>query len=189
MTTIAAIQGDGFAVIAADRRATDSDGFSIEMLTPKIFKNGIALIGGAGSVRGLNILEFGWSAPAYAQSKSVEHYLTQKLIPSLRKTFIEAGYDMKSDKEVAEQDNDLVICIKGQVFIIAGDYSWDRCARGIHIAGSGGKYALGALAALGATDKKLTPEKADQILRKSIAIAMRWDAYSGGEIDVFTQGG
>jgi len=187
MTTIAAIQGDGFAVIAADRRASDDDGFTVDMVSPKIFKNGIALIGGAGSVRGLNILEFGWTAPAFAQSKTVEHYLTQKFIPSLRSAFIEAGYDMKSDKEAAEQDNDLVICIKGQVFIIAGDYSWDRCSRGIHIAGSGGKYALGALAALGATDKKITTEKAEALLRKSIAIAMRWDAYSGGEVDVFTQ--
>lgn len=186
MTTLAAVQGDGWCVIGADTLASDDDGFSSDMLTSKVFKNGVALIAGAGSVRGLNILEFGWTAPAFGQSKSIEHYLTRTFIPSMRSCFIEAGYDMKSDKDVAEQDNDLIVAIKGQLFSIAGDYSWDRCARGLFMAGSGGKYALGALAVLGA-DKSKTIEQAEAHIRKAITHAIRWDVFSGGRVETFVQ--
>lgn len=186
MTTLAAIQGDGWCVIGADTLASDDDGFSSEMRTSKVFKNGIALIAGAGSVRGLNILEFGWNTPAYGSSKSIEHYLTRTFVPSMRSCFIEAGYDMKSDKDVAEQDNDLIVAIKGELFSIAGDYSWDRCARGLFMAGSGGKYALGALAALGA-DKAKSIEQAQSMMHKAITHAIRWDVFSGGRVETFVQ--
>lgn len=186
LTTLAAIQGDGWCVIGADSLASDDDGFSLEMLTSKVFKNGPALIAGAGSVRGLNILEFGWTAPAYGKSKSVEHYLTQTFIPSMRAVFIEAGYDMKSDKDVAEQDNDLIVAIKGQLFSISGDYSWDRCARGLFMAGSGGKYALGALAMVNA-QKANTIEQAQKYLVKAIRTAIKYDVFSGGRVETFVQ--
>lgn len=186
MTTIAAIQGDGWAVIGADRRASEDDGFTAVMESPKIFKNGPALIAGAGSVRGLNILEFGWSAPGYASSKSVEHYLTQRFIPSMREAFIAAGYDIKSDKDVAEQDNDLIVAIRGKLYTISSDYSWDRCSKGLFKAGSGGKYALGALKVLKA-DKSKDPEQAAAFIRRAITVAIDYDCYSGGEIDIFTQ--
>lgn len=186
MTTLAAIQGKGWAVIGADTLAANDDGFSSEMLTSKVFKNGPALIAGAGSVRGLNILEFGWTAPAYGQSRSIEYYLTRNFIPSMRQTFIEAGYDMKSDKDAAEQDNDLIVAIKGKLFSIASDYSWDQCARGLFMAGSGGKYALGALAALRA-DKATTIEEAERYLKRAVQVAMRWDVFTGGQVETFVQ--
>lgn len=186
MTTIVAIQGQGWAVLGAERRASDEDGFTSVMHCPKIFKNGPALIAGAGSVRGLNIIEHGWSAPSFGTTKTVEQYLTRKFIPSLRKAFIEAGYDMKSDKDVAEQDNDLIVAIRGRLFSIASDYSWDSCSKGLYKAGSGGKYAMGALAVLDAHKAK-TPVQAENLIRKAITAAISYDCFSAGPIDTFIQ--
>lgn len=185
MTTLAGIQGDGWCAIGADSQASDDSGFTMQIVTGKIFQSGPVIIAGAGAVRGINILQFGWTAPRFS-GKSTDHYVTQSLIPSIRKAFIKAGYDMKDDGEVALNDNDFVIAVKGNLYSIAEDYSWERCRMGLYIAGSGGKYALGALDALGAYKAK-TPEDAERFLRKAIKSSIKYDAYSGGDISVMTQ--
>lgn len=185
MTTLAAIQGDGWAVIGADSRATDDTGHIMTVVTGKIFANGPTLIAGAGSVRGINILQFGWKAPPRTV-KSTDSYMTRSFIPSMRKAFIEAGYDMKADSEVAQNENDLLVAVGGVLYAIADDYSWERCRSGLYAAGSGGKFAIGALAALGAS-KATTPEQADKFLHKAITVATTFDAFSGGEVTTVTQ--
>lgn len=185
MTTLAAIQGDGWCAIGADSQASDDSGFTMQIVTGKIFKNGPALIAGAGSVRGINILQFSWTAPRFV-GKSVDHYMTKTFIPSMRKAFIAAGYDMKDDGDVATNDNDFVVAVKGNLYSVAEDYSWERCRMGLYIAGSGGKYALGAMDALGGSKAK-TPEEATKIIKKAITSSIKYDAYSGGEIVVMSQ--
>ena len=185
MTTLAAIQGDGWCSIGADSQASDESGFTMEIVTGKIFSSGPVVIAGAGAVRGINILQFGWTAPKYT-GKSSDHYITKTLIPSIRKVFIESGYDMKADVDTASNDNEFLIAVRGTLYAIGGDYSWERCSRGIYVSGSGGKYALGALAALKA-DRVTTSAQAEVMLTKAIAIAIRWDAYSGGKAVALTQ--
>jgi len=185
MTTLAAIQGDGWCTIGADSQASDESGFTMQIVTGKTFKNGPALIAGAGAVRGINLLQFGWTAPKY-KGKTSDHYVTQSFIPSMRQMFVKAGYDMKDDGDVAYNDNVFIIAVKGNLYSIAEDYSWERCKRGLYVAGSGGKYALGALGALNADKAKNTVE-AEKLIRRAIQESIRWDAYSGGEIEVLSQ--
>lgn len=185
MTTLAAVQGDGWCVIGAETRATDESGFPIQIVTGKIFKNGSALIAGAGSVRGCNILQFGWTAPKRTVA-STDIYMTRTFIPAMRKAFLEAGYDMKSDTTAAENDNDLIVAVGGVLYSVASDYSWERCKGNLYVAGSGGKLALGALGALRA-DKAETPEDASRLITRAIEVAKRWDVFSGGAIDTVTQ--
>ncbi len=185
MTTLAAVQGDGWCVIGAETRASDEDGHPIQVATGKIFKNGPAVIAGAGSVRGCNILQFGWKAPKRTIA-STDIYITKSFIPAMRKAFLDAGYDMKSDTTAAENDNDLIVAIGGVIYSVAGDYSWERCKGNLYVAGSGGKLALGALAYAGA-DKAQTPEQADKFIRKAIEAAIRYDVFSGGAVDTVTQ--
>lgn len=187
MTTLAAIQGDGWCVIGSDSQASDDSGFTMQIVTGKTFRNGPALIAGAGAVRGINILQFGWTAPKY-KGVTPDHYMTQTFIPSMRQAFVKAGYDMKDDGEVALNDNNFIVAVKGHLYSIAEDYSWERCKKGLYVAGSGGKYALGALGALGA-DKAKSVVDAEKLLRKAIEVAIRWDAFSSGEITVMSQAG
>ncbi len=49
MTTLAAIQGNGWAVIGCDSRSSDESGRPIDMATHKIIENNGILIAGSGA--------------------------------------------------------------------------------------------------------------------------------------------
>ena len=95
MTTLAAIQGDGWAVIGCDSRSSDDSGRPMNLATHKIIENNGILIAGSGSSRGSNILQFGWKAPKPTVNENLDKFMTQKFIPQMRQVFIDAGYDMK----------------------------------------------------------------------------------------------
>jgi ATP-dependent protease HslVU (ClpYQ) peptidase subunit len=180
MTTLAAIEGNGWAVIGADSQSSDGDGFAINIPTGKIFKNNELIIAGAGQVRGINLLEHGWEAPAI-KLKNIDKYVTSILIPSMRKCFDAADYEYKRDGESVENDNIWIVCIQGKIYRIDSDYSWERNVDNIYVAGSGERFALGALSALNSGMVE-TVTQAKNHLRKAIKIASKYDAYSGGDI-------
>lgn len=189
MTTLAAYQGDGWAVIGCDSRATDEAGNIMDLATPKIIENKDYLIAVAGSSRGGNILQFGWTPPkppATNDTDSLDRFITRKFIPAMRQAFIEAGFDMKDDGDVAMTDSVFLIVVNGVVYWINEDYSWDRDVRGIYHQGSGGIVAAAAMDALG-IEKVKDAEKAEKIIYKAIETATRWDVYSHGPVIVRTQ--
>lgn len=189
MTTLAAYQGDGWAVIGADSRASDEDGRVMDLATPKIVKNGEYLIAVSGASRGGNIAQFGWTPPKAPKSTDptvLDKFVTRKLIPSLRQAFIEAGYDAKDDGDAAWQDSNLLIIFNGVIYPIFNDYSWDRESRNIYYSGSGGDVALGAMVALG-IEKAKTVEAAEKIVYKAVELAAKWDAYTNPPIIVRSQ--
>lgn len=189
MTTLAAYQGDGWAVIGADSRASDEDGRVMDLATPKIVKNGEYLIAVSGASRGGNIAQFGWTPPkppSSADPTALDKFVTRKLIPSLRKAFIQAGYDAKDDGDAAWQDSNLLIIFNGVIYPIFNDYSWDRESRNIYYSGSGGDVALGAMVALG-IEKAKTAEAAEKIIYKAVELASKWDAYTNPPIITMVQ--
>jgi ATP-dependent protease HslVU (ClpYQ) peptidase subunit len=107
--------------------------------------------------------------------------MTKKFIPSMRKAFQDAGFEGKEDGDAAFHDSNLLISIRGIIYPIFSDYSWDREARNVYYGGSGGDIALGALEALDYTKAK-TPAAAEKILRRAIEAACKHDIYSGGKI-------
>jgi hypothetical protein len=112
--------------------------------------------------------------------------MTKKFIPSLRKAFQDSGFEGKEDGDAAWHDSNLLVSVCGVIYPIFNDYSWDREARNVYYAGSGGDVALGALEAL-AFDKVKTPAAAEKVLRRAIEIACKHDIYSGGEIHTYIQ--
>ena len=101
MTTLVAIQGDGWSVLGCDSRSSDDSGRPIDMATNKIIENNGILIAGAGSGRGSNLLQFGWKAPKPTAAQDLDTFMTQTFIPAMRKLFVDAGYEMKEDGEAA----------------------------------------------------------------------------------------
>jgi ATP-dependent protease HslVU (ClpYQ) peptidase subunit len=184
MTTLVAIQGEGWAVVGADRRSTDSSGTAVVMATSKIVENNGYLIAGAGSVRGCNILQYGFKPPKPVGDLDV--FMTRKFIPAMRKAFLEAGYDIKQESAAAEHDSEFIIVVKGSVYLISDDYSWERSKTGFYTAGSGGHYALGALEALSAYER-ITLIRAKKIVETALSISCRLDPFSSHPYDVFTQ--
>lgn len=186
MTTLAAIQGDGWAVIGCDSRASDENGRYMELATSKIVDNNGVLIAVSGASRGGNITQFGWKPPKPRAGEDLDTFMTKKFIPSMRKAFIDSGFDGKEDGDAAWQDSNLLVAVRGVIYPIFNDYSWDREARNIYYAGSGGDIAVGALEIL-EYQKIKTPEAAEKALRKAIAAAIKHDMYSGGEIYTYVQ--
>lgn len=186
MTTLAAIQGNGWSVIGCDSRASDEDGRYMELATSKIVDNSGVLIAVSGASRGGNITQFGWKPPKPGATTDLDTFMTKKFIPSMRKAFQDAGFEGKEDGDAAWQDSNLLVSVRGVIYPIFNDYSWDREARRVYYAGSGGDVALGALEALHYS-KVTNPEAAEKILRKAIEIACKHDIYSGGEIHTYIQ--
>jgi ATP-dependent protease HslVU (ClpYQ) peptidase subunit len=186
MTTLVAIQGDGWTVIGCDSRASDEDGRYMDLATHKIVENNGILFAVSGASRGGNIAQFGWKPPKPRTGENLDIFMTQKFIPALRESFIKAGFEGKEDGDAAWHDSNLIVSVRGVIYPIFNDYSWDREARNVYYAGSGGDLALGALEALNYT-KVTTPEAAEKILRKAIEIAIKHDIYSGGEIHTYVQ--
>lgn len=186
MTTLVAIQGDGWSVIGCDSRASDEDGRYMELATSKIVNNNGVLIAVSGASRGGNITQFGWKPPKPRVNEDLDIFMTQKFIPSMREAFIKSGFEGKEDGDAAWHDSNLLVSVRGVIYPIFNDYSWDREARRVYYAGSGGDVALGALEALNYT-KLTTPESAEKVLRKAIEIACKHDIYSGGEIHTYVQ--
>lgn len=187
MTTLVAIQGNGFSILGADRRSTDSSGTAVVMGTSKIVENNGYLIAGAGSVRGCNILQYGFKPPR--PSGDLDVFFTKRFIPAMRKVFLEAGYDIKQDSAAAEHDSEFIISVKGRIYLISDDYSWERSKSGFYAAGSGGHYALGSLETSSLNSVKYLNSKlvAQEMIETALRVSCRLDPYSSFPYDLIKQ--
>jgi hypothetical protein len=158
----------------------------MELSTSKIIDNNGVLIAVSGASRGGNITQFGWKPPKPRAGEDLDKFVTKRFIPSMRKAFQDAGFEGKEDGDAAWHDSNLLVSVRGVVYPIFNDYSWDREARRVYYAGSGGDVALGALEALNYT-RITTPEAAEKVVRRAIEIACKHDIYSGGEIHTYIQ--
>jgi ATP-dependent protease HslVU (ClpYQ) peptidase subunit len=181
MTTIAAIEGPDWVMIGADSQSSDSDGFAINIPNGKVFKNTNIVFALAGSVRGINILEHDFIPPAI-NSKDIDKYVTRQLVPAIRRAFIDGGYEFNKAETAVEQDNIMIVVIKGKVYRLNEDYSWERTVDNIYTAGSGERFALGAIAALAGGSLIDDHVKARKIITKALQIASKYDAFTGGKI-------
>lgn len=186
MTTLVAIQGDGWTVLGCDSRLSDDDGRYATAKEQKIVDNNGILIAGSGSTRAINILHYGYPQPKPTATEDLNKYMTRKFIPEMRKYFIEGGIDTKKDDGVAENEGGYLISVKAQIYAVQADYSWDTDVLGVYVMGSGGDVAKGALAALG-VQEVTTPEEAEKIIRAAIEIAIDNDMHSSGPIHIFKQ--
>lgn len=187
MTTLVALQGKGWAAVGCDSRSSDDDGRFMDLATHKIIENNGILIAGSGASRGSNILQFGWKAPKPKVTDDLDVFMTQVFIPQMRELFIKSGYDMKEDGDAAGHDSQFLVVVRGVIYPIFEDYSWDRDVRGIYCAGSGADIALGAIEALASFRKADTPKTAELDIRKAIYIASQWDIHTAQPVIVKIQ--
>jgi ATP-dependent protease HslVU (ClpYQ) peptidase subunit len=109
--------------------------------------------------------------------------MTKAFIPSMRKAFLDAGYDMKQDSSNALHDSEFLVIVHGIIYPIFEDYSWERSRDPLYVSGSGGAYALGALKTQNIDDEW----SARQAIEKAINIAIECDTSSGGSIYLASQ--
>jgi ATP-dependent protease HslVU (ClpYQ) peptidase subunit len=199
MTTIVGVQGDGFAVICVDSRISTMFAGGLAQVgtlkegSSKVSTNGKYLLGAAGDVRAINILHHVFQPPTpppNLRGKKLDQFFTAKFIPALRECFDAQGYsvpDLNENKEhIAEQGSSILVAINGTIYIVDGDYSWASESNGIYSVGSGSSYALGAMQVL-LRSKKTTLHQAKSSALRALAIASKFDPYTGPPYQTFVQ--
>lgn len=198
MTTIAAIQGDGYAVVATDSRISEfySEGSSqvgtLNSSNGKVANNGKYILGAAGDLRAINLLHHAFSPPACPpniKGKKLDRFITTKFIPALRLCFEEQGYatpDKDSKMHIAEHDSQIICIINCSIYIIDGDYSWYTNNTGLYSIGSGSSYAIGALTVITSNGRN-NVQTAKKAVTKAIGVAARFDPHTGGPYTTYTQ--
>lgn len=193
MTVLAAFQGNGFAVIGADSRATDSSGAHFILSNPKLTwdEENDYLFAVTGATRGGNLIQQGWfppSPPEWYDINRLDKFMTQEFIPSLREHFVESGYEgVAFDGQSVTHDSQFLVAVQGIIYPIFEDYSWDRDARKIYYGGSGGDIALGVMVALEIEKCADDPKAAKAIIKKAIEKACQWNAYCAPPVILETQ--
>lgn len=201
MTTVVAIQGDGFAVMGTDSRlsAVDTSGFvtRIHTMNSNVSKinqiNGM-LIGIAGDVRAINLVSHSLQVPqasASLRGKKLDDYVTNKFIPALRACFDANGYSApqkESSEHIAEQGSEILLAVNSVIYQIDNDYAWSNDASGLYAIGTGEQYAIGALAALLKT-KVTAVAMAKKHCLNALAIAAKFDPHTGYPYQTFQQEG
>jgi ATP-dependent protease HslVU (ClpYQ) peptidase subunit len=180
MTTLIAIQGPDFVVMASDSQITDNDQRIISIQTPKIVHVGDYLLGITGDSRPGDILAFNWKPPAYKNYDPVE-WMGKRIIPSIYAAFKDNGYELDKDSNFA-----YLIAFDGILFSIGSDLSFNASERGLFSAGSGGAFALGYLYSLKpGSYKSLLMSKV--VAERAIKIASVLDFNTCPPIQLVTQ--
>lgn len=193
MTTVLAVQGDGWAIVGFDSLVSDDNGrtFILAQGSSKVAKNGPYLLGAAGDLRAINILAHAFTPPKPGNlvGSRLDRFITSKFVPELRSCFEDHGYAAREAKERATYGGVIIAVINGVIYEIDEDYSWIRDASGIYAAGTGGDFAMGALHAMieSTETSQLQIDKAKRMVKEAISIAIRLDASSGGAVHLVHQ--
>lgn len=195
MTTIVAVQGDGWCVVGWDSRIsnTDDEGRSethvLSDSQKKVVQNGPWLLGAAGDLRAINILSHNFNPPIprpTLSNQALDKFISTDFIPALRETLEKSGYAPmhREYPGKAEFESELIVAVNGRVYSIDGDYSWINEASNLYAIGSGSAYAMGALTATGWGRSVLTARNA---VMKALSVASRFDPGTGAPFHVSVQ--
>lgn len=184
MTTVAAVQGDGWAVIGHDSRVTTiSEGgryYSLPKKNGKVIKNGEFLIGVAGDLRVINVISYVFRPPAIPKTTNLDKYIIGTFLPALRTCLDDQGVQTKEGSGA-----DLIILVRGKVYEIGEHFEWSPDTNNIYSIGSGAGYALGCLWTI--LDKDTTVEDARSAIKTSLEVAAALDPYTGSPFSIYTQ--
>jgi ATP-dependent protease HslVU (ClpYQ) peptidase subunit len=197
MTTIVGIQGDGYALLCADSRIVLSDGEGSGQISTaaaghsKICSKGKYLMGAAGDVRAINLIQHALSPPqpsANLRGRKLDEFVTVKFIPALRECFEVNGFIPASSDgrpTPADSDADVIIAVNGTIYTIGAGFSWFSEAAGIYAVGTGSAYALAALTAT--MPKSPNVKQARALALKAINIAAKYDPNTGSPFNTLVQ--
>jgi len=183
MTTLAGIQGDGWAVIGADSRVVD-DGMIVELPknAGKIFRKNGYVVAMAGDFRAPQILQFSFEFPKLPTFSSIEacdKFFTTELIPVWKAEYEDLNYT--PDKDIGSV---ALVMVGTVIYSIGDDWTWIRDRRGIYGAGTGSSYVVGALAAY---NKAKNVDEATMQIKAAIKIASQYDPNTAEPAIIYGQ--
>lgn len=185
MTTIAAIQGRDWAVVAYDSQVTEDNGRSY-ILSPKMGKvceNGPYILGVAGDLRAVNILSHNFHPPdpGSLYEEDLDKFMVTKFVPSLKKSFDNNFYGKDN-----EHSSLVMVVVNSTIYEVGGDYDVVRDDVGLYALGTGSQYALGAMYQH-TLEQTRTLKNARTMAKSAVEIACRLDPGSSEPVRVKVQ--
>lgn len=182
MTTIVGVQGNGWAVIGADSRA--SEGTRAYTMAPsqgKLVRRGRYVFASAGDVRAINVIAHVLRPPSPPAStgRKLDAFVSSRLVPCIRETFAAAGHGSTSDSAFT-----VVVAVNAVIYTVGDDFAWIRDASGIYAHGTGGDLALGSLSSEG---EIATVKQARRAALRALDVAAKHDVYTAGPMVVRAQ--
>jgi ATP-dependent protease HslVU (ClpYQ) peptidase subunit len=171
LTTIVGVQGDNYAILGTDSRISTLDNDDVRAIN--LVSHAFQVQGPSSSLKG----------------KKLDEYVTNKFIPALRLCFDVNGYSVPqkdSSEHLAEQGSEMLLAANGCIYQIDNDYAWSTDATGLYSIGTGGEYALGALAVL-FSNKTSSVTTAKKNCLTSLSIASKFDPHTGYPYQTFVQ--
>lgn len=182
MTTIAAIQGKNFAVVAFDSMVTEDNGrsFILPADMPKVIRDENCLFGSAGDLRIINLLSISnFDKPSSnLRGRALDVWFGGIFIQELRE-ILEEG--MVREKESGSYEGNVLAVFNSTIYEVGPNYEWLRSTDGIYAVGSGGSYALGNLQAAGPKIHK-NFLLAEQAAQRAVEAAIKYDYRSRGPV-------
>lgn len=134
--------GDGRVVIGTDSFiGTYESKDSID--SPKVFRVGPIAIAYAGGMRVPQLLQHTLKVPRYSEKNA--SLWTVSLAEQVRQLLVEHGAVGTSSEDGHTNAAEMLICVKGKVYLLQGDFAVFRMQRGYAAIGAGAPYALGSL--------------------------------------------
>lgn len=185
MTTLAAIQGEGWAVVGFDSRVTEENRiYHLPKDNSKIVKNGPYFLGAAGDMRAINLLAHAFKPPVPHDNEvgeKLDRFITSKFVPALKTCFEHNGYGKDG-----EQDSFIMVVVNATIYELGANYEWARDTRGIYALGSGAPYALGSMfSELNGKNKTLTSAKA--AVKNAVQISAQLDPGTSEPVIMLVQ--
>lgn len=190
MTTVVGIQSKGWAGIACDSRATaGSRPYLLPKEVCKVIKNGPYLIGVAGYLQHIPLIEYSFAPTAPQASlslKELDRFITTVFIPEFRDFLKETSLNMKEDADV--ETPSIILLIHGVIYDIDSTLTWSRNPTGIYATGSGEEFARGSLlSSINGSIHNLKVADAKKIMHEAITNAIKLDLQTGPPIHTFIQ--
>lgn len=184
MTCVCAVIEEGNVFMGCDSLMTDSylnqynlSGLKIVSYPVSIRNHDTLLIGWSGEMAALNaLMRFKAPSSELVSQGFARQYVYNDFSQALKQHFIDEKLVDERNRFTGVETS-FIIGLKGKIFYMFRDFSAYEPNDAIGAIGSGGPHAMGALAAL----SRSTPENR---IRKSIEIASKYDAQTGGPISV-----
>jgi ATP-dependent HslUV protease subunit HslV len=167
-TTILAVRKDGKTVIAGDGQV------SMGQTVVKGNARKVRTLAGGKVLAGFA----GATADAFTLIERLEAKLEQ-YPDQLARACVDLAKDWRTDRYLRKLEAMLLVADKDQIFTVTGVGDVLEPESGVAAIGSGGNYALAAALALADS-----PLSAEEVARKSMAIAARICVYTNGELTV-----
>ncbi len=143
MTVIAGLVHEGRVWLGADSAGSTSETITARA-DAKLFAVGSALIGCAGSYRGMQVARYAFKPPALPEGMDPHEYMCTLFVDGLRGVWRAAGHAGRTN-EIEHVETQMLIGMHGRLWTVETDLQVGESLDSWNAVGSGGTLAIGSL--------------------------------------------